>query len=89
VQARANYLCRHCGESLGCGVCIDDVATLVCTRCHDWGNLISEKVHGPMIKDKELKAQAMKLVAMLFAGQINGEEYLKLWSEAKDISPRI
>ena len=68
---------------MGCAVCLEDVACLVCRNCRDWANDISERVHGKMIKNDELKSQGIKLVLMLYEGKINQEEYDKLWGEAR------
>lgn len=81
IQARANYICRHCGGYLGCASCIEDVAGLVCSTCRDWGNLISEKVHGAMVKSLEARSQAMKIVLQIYNGEVAVEDFEKVFQE--------
>ena len=82
-QAKAAYTCRHCGQWMGCRVCLEsDLASLICKTCHDWANDLSQRVHGRMIHDAELKQQGLKLILMLYGGQVDREDYDKLWREA-------
>jgi len=69
----------------GCGNCLEDIASLVCNNCRDWANDISEQVHGKMVKDYEMRLEAMKLVIMVQRGQINMDEYYKLWDQLKKV----
>lgn len=64
-------------------MCIEDVATLVCKKCHDWANNISETVHGPMVQNRDLKQGGMKLVQMINDGKLDHDGFDKLWNEAR------
>lgn len=68
---------------MGCAHCLDDVASLVCLDCHDWANDISERVHGKMVKDKQLIDEAFRLTQMLVKKKINLDDFKRLWAEAK------
>jgi hypothetical protein len=78
-----SYNCRKCGTYQGCAFCLADIASIVCKDCGDWANDLSERVHGRMVKDKELARTGFKLVAMVSAGQIDFEGFTKLWNEAR------
>lgn len=82
-EAKTSYTCRHCGENMGCAVCLEDITGLICKKCHDWANEIAVRVHGPMVKAEELKQEGMKLVMMVYEGQITVDDYTKLWNEAR------
>jgi len=82
-EARDGYFCRRCQKFMGCLQCAGDIASLVCNNCNDWANDISEKVHGKMVTDAELKKVGIRLVTMLGSGQINQEQYTELWNEAR------
>lgn len=86
-ESQAAYTCRRCGEWMGCAVCIDDVASLVCKNCHDWANDLSERVHGRMV-GKELAREGFKIVEMVLHGKIDSEGFEKLWSEARAVMRR-
>ena len=66
---------------MGCAHCIEDVAGLVCSKCHDWANDLSERVHGKMVRG-ELASEGLRLVLMIYKGSITVEQYKKLWAEA-------
>lgn len=51
-QAKAAYTCRYCNQWQGCSVCVGDIAELICKRCRDWANDISEQVHGAIDPEK-------------------------------------
>lgn len=69
-------------------MCIEDIASLVCPQCRDWANDISERVHGKMVKDHEMRLEAMKLVVMVHKGQIDMNEYNKLWDDMRAVQAR-
>lgn len=60
-------------------MCAGDIASMVCSACHDWANDISEQVHGRMVKDREKKEYAMRIVKMRFDGKVNDEEAQKMF----------
>lgn len=80
--ARDSYFCRKCGSFMGCHGCAGDIATLVCNKCEDWANDLSEQVHGRMVK-RDLASAGMKLVMMVSNGQIDLADFNKLWDEAR------
>lgn len=81
-ESKAAYTCRRCGEWMGCAVCLEDVAGLVCKQCHDWANDLSERVHGRMVS-RDLAREGFRMVGMLYDGKINADEFEKLWNEAR------
>jgi hypothetical protein len=82
LAGEKDYTCMRCGRYQGCAWCISKPWDLICSHCRDWANLWSLKVHGPMVKDPELKRYGMKLVSLCESGKITEAEFNQLWNTA-------
>jgi len=79
-EAESFYYCRRCQRYQGCHLCVGDVASLVCTACHDWANEISEHCHGRMVP-RERGTDAFRIVMLMAIGRISERDGSKLFAE--------
>jgi len=44
-----NVLCCRCNARLGCSLCCERVADVICLECHNWGHKRGVRKHGNIV----------------------------------------
>lgn len=73
-----DIFCYRCDERMGCYSCVQIARELLCLRCHDWATRIAMRVHGPIVRDRKVGMEALRMVKMVLEGKLSAEDGEKL-----------
>ncbi len=73
-----DVFCFRCDERMGCRRCVQIARELLCLRCHDWATRIALRVHGPIVRDRKVGMEALRMVKMVLEGKLSAEDGEKL-----------